>query len=78
MAQTGRKVLVFGMSQEALIQVVPMESNPFLVANLPDSGCVTHPVQNYFLSSYLTNLVMSELEFVQTSVFTSHLLEPPA
>ncbi len=27
-------------------QVVPMESNQSLVANLLDSGCVTHPVQN--------------------------------
>ena len=27
-------------------QVVPMESSQSLVANLPDSGCVTHPVQN--------------------------------
>ncbi len=29
-------------------QVVPTVSNPSLVTNLPDSGCVTHPVQNSF------------------------------
>ncbi|MHA1978055.1 MAG: hypothetical protein ACW98I_14200 [Candidatus Hodarchaeales archaeon] len=49
MAQTGWNLVVFGVSQEVLVQVVPMESNPYLVAYLPDSGCVTHPVQNYFL-----------------------------
>ena len=58
MTQTGRKVLVFRMSPEDLMQVVPMESNNSLVANLPDSGCVTHPVQNYLSNSCLTNLVM--------------------
>ncbi|MHA1978824.1 MAG: hypothetical protein ACW98I_18120, partial [Candidatus Hodarchaeales archaeon] len=46
MAQTGWKSMVFRVSQEVLTQVVPMESNPYLVARLPDSGCVTHPVQN--------------------------------
>ncbi len=52
------KSSVFGISQEDPIQVVPMESNHSLVAHLPDSECVTHPVQNYLLNSCLTNLVM--------------------
>ncbi|PWI49124.1 hypothetical protein CEE45_03005 [Candidatus Heimdallarchaeota archaeon B3_Heim] len=59
MPQSGRNSLVFGMSQAGLIQVVPMESNNSLVANLPDSGCVTHPVQNAVLLHYLTNIVMN-------------------
>ncbi len=62
MTQTGRKILVFEMSQEDLMQVVPMESNDSLVANLPDSGCVTHPVQNSVLLRCLTNLVMNLVE----------------
>ncbi|MHA1979270.1 MAG: hypothetical protein ACW98I_20375 [Candidatus Hodarchaeales archaeon] len=50
--------MVFGLSKTNWIQVVPMESNHSLVAILTDSGCVTHPVQNYFYNSCLTNLVM--------------------
>ncbi|PWI48742.1 hypothetical protein CEE45_04975 [Candidatus Heimdallarchaeota archaeon B3_Heim] len=61
MAQSGGNSEVFGKSQEDLIQVIPMDSIHSLVANLPDSGCVTHPVQNYSLNSCLTNLVMSLL-----------------
>ncbi|MHA1977144.1 MAG: hypothetical protein ACW98I_09615 [Candidatus Hodarchaeales archaeon] len=48
MVQIGWKSVVFGVLQEALMQVVPMVSNSYLVAYLPDSGCVTHPVQDYF------------------------------
>ncbi|MHA2108958.1 MAG: hypothetical protein ACXABU_09800 [Candidatus Hodarchaeales archaeon] len=42
------------------IQVVLIESNHTRVAFLPDSGCVTHPVQNYFPNSCLTKLVMGD------------------
>ncbi|MHA1994535.1 MAG: hypothetical protein ACW97Z_08355, partial [Candidatus Hodarchaeales archaeon] len=49
---------MFGVSQVDLIQVVLIGSNRSRVAFLLDSGCVTHPVQNYFHNSCLTNLVM--------------------
>ena len=39
---------MFGGSQVDVIQVVLIESSPPRVTFLPDSGCVTHPVQNYF------------------------------
>ncbi|MHA1995817.1 MAG: hypothetical protein ACW97Z_14815 [Candidatus Hodarchaeales archaeon] len=50
--------MTFGVLQVELSQVVLIESNRSRIDFLLDSGCVTHPVQNCFPNSCLTNSVM--------------------